>query len=233
MFMKISRSKAELFLHCKRCFILDVLHRVKRPAGFPFTLNNAVDLLLKKEFDTYRNSGTRHPLQTQFNIAAIPANNPNLNQWRNSLQGGVEFFHQSSGITLYGGIDDLWLSDSGEYHVVDYKATAKQKPVDALPEWAIDYKRQMEIYQWLLRNNGLNMSDIGYFLYCTGNSAAEAFSEKLDFSCTIIPYTGNGDWIEGLLMEIRATIDSGVMPVADEKCPWCKFAENSNTVIHH
>jgi hypothetical protein len=229
--MKISRSKAELFLQCKRCFILDVLHKIKRPPGFPFSINNAVDLLLKKEFDIYRIDGTMHPLQVKFNINAIPANHPSLNQWRNSLQGGVEFFHQASGITLFGGIDDLWLSDSGEYHVVDYKATARQIPVDALPEWAVDYKRQMEIYQWLLSNNGLNMSEIGYFLYCTGNSAAETFSEKLDFTCKIIPYTGNSNWIETMLMEIRETIDSAEIPVANENCSWCTFAQKANEAI--
>ena len=49
--IKISRSKIDLFLECPRCFYLDVVKKIKRPPGFPFNLNNAVDMLLKKEFN--------------------------------------------------------------------------------------------------------------------------------------------------------------------------------------
>ena len=49
-YYKISRSKVEFFLNCKRCFYLDRRLNVKRPPGFPFNLNSAVDNLLKKEF---------------------------------------------------------------------------------------------------------------------------------------------------------------------------------------
>ena len=52
--IKISRSKIDLFLECPRCFYLDVVKKIKRPPGFPFNLNNAVDMLLKKEFDRHR-----------------------------------------------------------------------------------------------------------------------------------------------------------------------------------
>jgi len=51
---RISRSKVDLFLNCPCCFYLDVRLGVKRPPGFPFNLNSAVDALLKKEFDHYR-----------------------------------------------------------------------------------------------------------------------------------------------------------------------------------
>ena len=46
---RISRSKVDLFLNCPRCFYLDVRLGIKRPSGFPFNLNSAVDALLKKE----------------------------------------------------------------------------------------------------------------------------------------------------------------------------------------
>ncbi len=60
--IKVSRSKIDLFLECPRCFYLDVVKKIKRPPGFPFNLNNAVDMLLKKEFDRDREVGTN----TQF-----------------------------------------------------------------------------------------------------------------------------------------------------------------------
>jgi hypothetical protein len=48
---ELSRSKIDLFLECARCFYLDRRLGIGRPDSFPFTLNNAVDALLKKEFD--------------------------------------------------------------------------------------------------------------------------------------------------------------------------------------
>src|SRR3989338_3335863 len=59
---KLSRSKIDLFLECPRCFYLDNRLGVARPPGFPFTLNSAVDRLLKKEFDIHRAGRTAHPL---------------------------------------------------------------------------------------------------------------------------------------------------------------------------
>ena len=48
----------------------------------------------------------------------------------------------------------------------------------------------MEIYQWLLRKNGLTVSDTGYFVYCTGNPNAPAFDSKIEFDVHLIPYKG-------------------------------------------
>ena len=47
---KLSRSKIDLFFECPKCFYLDRRLGVGRPPGFPFSLNSAVDGLLKKEF---------------------------------------------------------------------------------------------------------------------------------------------------------------------------------------
>jgi len=46
---KLSRSRDDLFLQCPRCFYIDRKLGTDRPFGYPFTLNNAVDQLLKQE----------------------------------------------------------------------------------------------------------------------------------------------------------------------------------------
>ena len=51
---KLSRSKVDNFISCKRCFYIDRRLGVSEPPGFPFNINSAVDELLKKEFDLYR-----------------------------------------------------------------------------------------------------------------------------------------------------------------------------------
>src|SRR3972149_2451024 len=79
---RLSRSKLELFMSCPRCFYLDRRLGVGRPPGFPFSLNSAVDTLLKKEFDTHRVTGTAHPLMQAYGIDAVPYNHTKIDEWR-------------------------------------------------------------------------------------------------------------------------------------------------------
>jgi len=65
------------------------------------------------------------------------------------------------------------------------------------------YKRQMEFYQWLLRQNGFRVSNTGYFVYVNGRTDREAFDGKLEFDITLIPYTGKDDWVEKTLFEMK------------------------------
>lgn len=58
---RLSRSRLENFLKCKRCFYLDRKLGVDKPQSYPFRLNSAVDELLKKEFDLYRERRQIHP----------------------------------------------------------------------------------------------------------------------------------------------------------------------------
>ncbi|MFD1314229.1 PD-(D/E)XK nuclease family protein [Namhaeicola litoreus] len=229
--LKLSRSKIDLYIECPRCFYLNIKYGVKRPPGYPFNLNSAVDHLLKKEFDFHRQEGSKHPIQDRFGLDAIPANHPMIDKWRNSLGHGVIFKDENRDFHIYGGIDDLWINSKGEYHVVDYKATAKNEPVMELSDWMTGYKRQMEIYQWLLRKNGLNVSDTSYFLYCTGNRNEEQFNESINFHCEIIPYIGNDQWIEGTLDEIEQCLSNNKIPDETPDCEYCKYALSYNEVL--
>jgi hypothetical protein len=69
---KISRSKLDLYMRCPRCFYLDRRLGIGRPPGYPFSLNSAVDALLKKEFDLHMANNTPHPLMKNYKIDAVP-----------------------------------------------------------------------------------------------------------------------------------------------------------------
>ncbi len=220
---KLSRSKIDLFQECPRCFYLDNKLGVKRPPGFPFNLNSAVDSLLKQEFDRHRASATRHPLQESYGLAMKPAQDDRIDEWRDNFKG-VAMVHKKTGMTVTGAIDDLWVTDDGEYVVVDYKATAKEEAVTELNDtWHDGYKRQMEVYQWLLRQNGLKVSDTGYFVYCTGRPDAEAFDGKLEFDVHLIPYTGSDAWVEGVIEQIHGVLESKEVPESDKDCDYCRY----------
>lgn len=220
---KLSRSKIDLFRECPRCFYLDNKLGVKRVPGFPFSLNSAVDHLLKQEFDLYRVKNEQHPLQKEYGIDARPMSHQELDEWRRNF-GGVKYLHKPTGLLVTGAIDDLWINGKGEYIVVDYKATAKDEAVTKLDQaWQDGYKRQMEVYQWLLRKNGLKVSDTGYFVYCTGKMDRTAFDKRIDFDVNLIEYKGNDAWIEKTLFAIKECLEKDALPKSGKHCDWCAY----------
>jgi CRISPR/Cas system-associated exonuclease Cas4 (RecB family) len=216
--IKLSRSKIELFLHCPHCFWLDMKKGVKRPPPAPYTINSAIDGLLKQEFDVHRETGTQHYLLKQYAIDAIPYKCAQINAWRHNFTG-VQFHHGPTDFLVFGAVDDVWVNPAGELIVVDYKATgANQHQI--YPE----YKRQMEIYQWLLLKNGNKVSTKGYFLFARVNKKNGFPGGKLSFDLFIEPQEGDTSWVEGVLMEARKVYD-GPLPSYKSGCPYCQFSQ--------
>lgn len=221
---KLSRTKLELFHDCPRCFYLDRRRGVGRPSMPGFTLNNAVDKLLKKEFDIHRAKGTAHPLMKEYGIDAVPFAHEKMDIWRENFVG-VQFLHTPTNFLIFGAVDDIWKNDSDELHVVDYKATSTTAEITLDSEYRQAYKRQMEIYQWLLRRNDFTVSDTGYFVYVNGKSDRAAFDGKLEFDVQIIPYTGSDSWIEKHIAAAHACLMSDAVPAARATCEHCIFSE--------
>ena len=224
---KISRSKIDLFLECARCFYTDRRLGVSRPPGFPFSLNSAVDTLLKKEFDFHRVQKTPHPLMESYGVDAVPFEHKDLNQWRDNFTG-VRVLHKKTNFLVFGAVDDIWINPAGELLVVDYKATAKQGQVNLDADWQIGYKRQMEIYQWLFRQNGFKVSATGYFVYCNGQTDRQAFDGKLEFDIKIIPYAGDDTWVEEEIIKAHKCLMSDKIPKAGAACNYCNYVEAVN-----
>jgi len=223
---KLSRSKIDLFVSCPQCFYLDRRLGIGRPPGFPFTLNSAVDSLLKKEFDLYRKDKAPHPLMEEFGIDAVPYVNKDIDIWRNTFKG-MEYFHKPTNLLITGAIDDIWINKEDEVIIVDYKATSKTSEVNLDAEWQDGYKRQMEIYQWLFDRNGFKVSKTGYFVYCNGDSGKPFFDKKLEFDIKVIPYTGDFSWIEGTLGEIKDCLMSSKVPEMNPDCDFCNYRKNA------
>ncbi|TSC78373.1 MAG: Uncharacterized protein G01um101429_833 [Parcubacteria group bacterium Gr01-1014_29] len=229
---KLSRSKIELFTECPRCFYLDRKLGVGRPPGFPFNLNSAVDKLLKKEFDIHRVANTKHPLMEHYNVDAVPFQHAMMDEWRENFKG-VQFLHTPTNFLVTGAVDDIWINPQKELIVVDYKSTSKETEVSIDADWQMGYKRQMEIYQWLLRHVDVKhlVSDMGYFVYCNGRTDKEAFDGKLEFDVKIIPYTGSDSWVEGALGDIKKCLESESIPEAGRECDYCQYREAAAKII--
>lgn len=227
---KVSRSKIDLFLNCPLCFYLDVRLGVARPPGFPFALNSAVDALLKKEFDIHRAKGRPHPLMAAYGLKdAVPFSHEDLDMWRANFKG-IRHVHQPTNLLVTGAVDDVWQNADGEIIIVDYKSTSKEEKVSLDKEWQIGYKRQMEVYQWLFRQNGFTVSSTGYFVYCNGKTDRAAFDAKLEFDIDLIPYTGDSSWVEPTLADIKACLVSGELPKPGKDCDYCDYRKAARDV---
>lgn len=219
---RLSRSKIDMFTECALCFYLDRVKGVSKPSMPGFTLNIAVDHLLKKEFDFHRARSQPHPLMSAYGVDAVPFSHPDLDVWRENFKG-VQYLHPATNFLVTGAVDDVWVNSKDELMVVDYKATSKDGEVELTDtKWHQQYKRQMEIYQWLLRQNEFKVSNTGYFVYVNGKKDREAFDARLEFDVKVIPYTGSDEWIENVLAKIKACLE-GELPEAGPECEHCAY----------
>lgn len=225
-------------MQCPRCFWLDVRLKIKRPDGPPFNINKAIDELFKKEFDGYRAKGEPHPIMVENQVQAVPFLHEKLDDWRENFVG-VQHVHAATNLLVFGAVDDVWVTPGGELIVVDYKATAKDKEVSISAGWQISYKRQMEVYQWLLRANGFTVHKTGYFVYTNGRFDMDGFNDRLEFTTKLIPYSGNDDWVAPTLEKMKQCMDTEAMPPMGESimggaCDFCSYArQRTELTIKH
>ena len=220
----LSRSKLGNYLTCPRCFFLDARFKLHPPSGPAFTLNGAVDALLKREFDDYRAQGKPHPELVRAGVPAVPFQHPDLDTWRDSRKG-IRYLHQPTGLELYGGIDDLLIdAATGKIHILDFKATAKRDDITKLEGGFSDMlRRQVEVYQYILRKMGQDVADEAYFYYVNGIADRPGFNGRLDFRISVIPHQGNTSWIEPTLRQIKDVLEAPQAPEPSETCGHCKF----------
>jgi hypothetical protein len=223
---QLSRTKIELFVECPRCLYLDVARGIPRPGGPPFTLNNAVDSLMKAEFDRYRAASEPHPLFATVGLEAVPFQHPDIDRWRHNFTG-VRWLDDETGWTLFGAVDDLWKARTGELIVADYKATARAEMPTAKNLYP-SYRRQMDVYQFLVRRQNFEVSDRGWFVYTNGNGRAGGFGDKLCFTTSMVPYDGDDGWVLDAFRRAVATIEGGAIPDSGKDCEHCPYVASAS-----
>lgn len=244
---ELSRGKIEVLIKCKACFWLEKQAGVK-PIDTPgFNLNTNTDTLLKRDFDRWRGKGP-HPLMVSYGLSHLrPYAHEDLVKWASSTQFGVNssYFntiHEETNILFGGGLDDVWENvATGELHIVDYKSTAQlsktPKPLDRsfLEDfWKTAYKRQMEMYQWIMQRKGHQVSDIGYFVYVDGQHIGlngmidpDPVSATMKFNTSIIEYEGNNSWVADALRDAKQILQTQVCPEHSPRCDVGRFLKEA------
>ena len=225
---RISRSKFEAFLKCKRCFYLDRVKGVKFPDSPPFTLNNLVDELCKREFNDYRKKKKPHPLFKKINFNGIPYDHENIEDWQNAMHKGIQHKDSNTNLLLTGGIDDVWLNlDTNKLVIADYKATAKRNgvPDNILEtEFYTGYKIQLDFYAWLFKKNDFDISADSYFLFFNGSYDKKDFKNVMDFDPKFIYYKNDTSWIDKEVSNMKSLLDSKNIPDYTAGCKFCDYS---------
>jgi hypothetical protein len=73
------------------------------------------------------------------------------------------------------------------------------------------------------------VEDRGFFLYCNGRDA-ESFDGKLGFLISLLPYTGNSEWVEPTLLELKACLMHDEAPSASAGCEFCGYIAATHKV---
>lgn len=192
-----------------------------------WSLNSAVDILLKNEFDVLREQQKPHRLMVANNIEAIPFSHPNLHIWRDDVNQkiGASVLHKKTNLMIHGMIDDVWQNTkTKELHIVDYKSTSTFGEVSLDGEYKEGYKRQMAIYQWIFRQLGFDVSSTGYFVYANGiKDFGKTFNDKLEFKTSILPYDADDSWVEPTIFKLKKCLDSDDIPESAKDCKYCGY----------
>ena len=224
-FIKLSRSTIERYINCPRCCYLEKIHKIK-PPSLPFTLNIAVDNLCKNEFDFYRDKQIPHPLCINNNIDAIPFQHKNIDIWRSNFKG-LKYSSKEYEYEFVGALDEVLQKKNGDLIVADIKATARNNfnwsETFENYDYPKAYKRQLEMYQWLLKKNGFKVAKEAYIFYFNGKKNEKFFKNKLEFDPHIIKLECSTDWVDNKIIETVQLLRSASFPKPSSNCEYCNY----------
>ncbi len=212
--IKLSPNSLNLYLECPHCFWLDKKQGIKRPPAYPYALNQAVDILLKEEFDGFRLKGEAHPLILANNIPAkLFSNQDLLNQWRSNFVG-IRFYDPKLEATIFGAVDDILEFEDGKLAPLDYKSTGSR-----VANVYDRFQLQMDIYTYLLEKNGFLTPKKGYLAFYIVDKK-NGFNDRLPFRKELHEIETNPADIPELFKEAVLVLKGDVPPPHSQDCKY-------------
>jgi CRISPR/Cas system-associated exonuclease Cas4 (RecB family) len=219
--IKLSPSSLNLYLECPHCFWLEKRRGIKRPPPYPYALNMAVDVLLKKEFDRYRAENKPHPLLVDHKIPAKLFPNQNLlNQWRSNF-AGLRYFDSELEATLFGAVDDVLEFEDGKLAPMDYKSTGS-----AVATIYDRFQLQMDIYTYLLEKNGFLTPKKGYLAFYIVDKG-NGFGDRLPFRKELHEIDTNPSDVPEIFKEAVALLRREMPPPHSPDCKYGQWMEQA------
>lgn len=111
---RLSPSKLNLLEDCPRCFWLDAVQGIKRPAGPMASIAIKMDSIIKHYFDRYREQNKLPPIIEEKVKGKLPKNMPK-----------TLYCKESAAIALMGRPDDYLELEDGCIVALDHKTKSK------------------------------------------------------------------------------------------------------------
>jgi len=214
--MVLSPSSIRLFLECPRCFWLDKIRKIKRPAGAFPSLPSGMDRVLKEHFDCHRAENTvPEELAGKFQGKLFP-DIERLKIWRNNFRG-LTFTDIKSGIILRGAIDDLFITSNNLYASIDFKTRGFPRKEDT-HEY---YQHQMDIYSLLLEKNA--MQPAGFAILIFYHPVSVDSKHNVIFDPDPLELSVNKARGEQIFRDAIKCLLGRHEPEAAKDCPFCKW----------
>ncbi len=222
--LTLSRYQLSQFTECPRCFWLKARHGVKPPKSLPFAINNAIDRLLKAEFDVYRAEGTLPPLLAGHGLRAkLFGDTAKLEVWRNNFQG-VRWTDPDTGHTLFGAVDDVLEFPDGSLAIIDYKSSGS-----AAATVYPSYQLQMDVYTYLLQRLGYRTAPAAYFAFFLAVKD-DGFNGRLPFRGELLVVPTHPERVPELFSAAVAVAQSDQRPASGPACDVCRFMQETMRV---
>ncbi len=222
--LQLSPNSLNLYYECPLCFWLEKRQGIKRPQPYPYALNNAVDFLLKQEFDKYRKKRELHPLLVAYNIPAkLFRNQKLLDEWRDNKKG-IRYYDPTVDATLFGAVDDILEFSDGKLAPMDYKSTGS-KVANVYDRFQL----QMDIYTFLLEKNGYKTLRKGVLAFYVVDKE-NGFDDRLPFKKEIQVIDTDPSYVPELFAEAVTFLRNDAPSCHSPDCQYGRWLKQVLTI---
>lgn len=195
-----------------------------RPEPPRSSLPMGMDLMVKDHFDNFRSNGERPPELDHLGVEAEPYPDEDFLNDARHWNSPPKWEDPETGTVLYGGVDDLLLSENDKIIVIDYKTRGfEPKEETGAPDY---YSRQVNLYNLILRGNDYETEDFGLILYYYPDKVKEngdiIFHKEWRRVEVDIPKA------KQMVRDVRETVE-GPKPEPDPECDYCDWNRNGQS----
>jgi len=208
----LSASSLNLLCECPRCFWLYVNKKIERPRIPVATITTGLDRVIKDYFNLYRVKNLLPPfLEGKFkaNLArSLPKN------------GYLEYADLKEDAKLGGYLDDCLEFFDHHYAALDHKTRGL-----APDEIHRSYQLQMDVYTFLLEENGFPTHRIAYIVYYIPKMINADSSFNFDI---LLKEIKTDPAMAKKVFYDAIKILKGPIPDLNESCEFCKWIKTKD-----
>lgn len=227
-YIQLSPSTLSLFKECPRCFWLQLKAGVHRPQGIFPSLPGGMDGVIKTYFDQFRGTKEGLPPELRGKVdGKLLDDQALLNGWR-VRTGGLRYFDKKLNTKLMGLLDDCLVdspstSSGNKFYIpLDYK-TRGYAPKDDSSQF---YQHQLDIYEWLLQENGYKTGGVGFLVYY--HPIAVRQDGIVQFEVTPKRMETSPANARTLFEEAAKLLQGDKAPKAHSACTFCSWGVSQN-----